>query len=417
MKIFIKFFLLSFVVITQAEASHRALDILATSSYRFGSKLRFCPAFRLPTLLSTSRPLMDDQKRPTSSHVVAMDESFAKATTDTAFKHMFSPTEKESEGLLISFLNAFVPAFREEPVTTVSVMPTAIPVLPRTGQKQTFMDLHVQSDEGNQYIVEIQARRHVMFDERALYYATSVYSRQVTEKHFKDENWYLSLRPVIAVQVLDYDTNRIRGIEVKEKKGRVSSTERKMILQHANNNEISYVEHVADLPMQKDQFMKHYMLTDSCSGQQIDYLQLLQIELPRAKIVRDISKKNKKEFNDQDWWIDILVNSDKYTLEEVKRMHYQERVMPELFYRALGRLDMKRWNTRMIKEYKDDLIDKEKYSTVLAVERSEGRKEGLLQAARVMKEFKTMTDADIATKLELEEAEVAAIDIGVAAPS
>ena len=48
-----------------------------------------------------------------------------------------------------------------------------------------------------------------MFDERALFYAASCYAQQ---KLSNEQTWYFGLKPVIALQVLDYDSNRVRGI-------------------------------------------------------------------------------------------------------------------------------------------------------------------------------------------------------------
>ena len=63
------------------------------------------------------------------------------------------------------------------------------------------MDLHVISAQKTHYIIEMQAKRHVMFDERALFYACSTFARQLSERDLSAENWYLNLKPVIALQV------------------------------------------------------------------------------------------------------------------------------------------------------------------------------------------------------------------------
>jgi hypothetical protein len=41
---------------------------------------------------------------------------YAVATTDTAFKHMLSPSIGEDSSIVISLLNSFIPAFTEDPI-------------------------------------------------------------------------------------------------------------------------------------------------------------------------------------------------------------------------------------------------------------------------------------------------------------
>lgn len=96
---------------------------------------------------------------------------FAKATTDVSFKQLLDPT-KDKE-VIISFLNTFVPQFAKDSVEYIEPASVVIPALPRDGdrkEKATFMDLHVKSKSGASYIIEMQARRHIYFDERALFY-------------------------------------------------------------------------------------------------------------------------------------------------------------------------------------------------------------------------------------------------------
>ena len=117
-----------------------------------------------------------------SLKAVSKRYSFADSTVDTAFKLMLSPSINEDKSVLISFLNSFVPAFGGDRVRDVKDMPVALPALRAQGEKQTFMDLHVTSESGAYYIVEMQSRRLVMFDERALFYGYSTYHRNSCAK-------------------------------------------------------------------------------------------------------------------------------------------------------------------------------------------------------------------------------------------
>ena len=185
---------------------------------------------------------------------------FADATVDTAFKLMLSPSINEDKTVLISFLNSFVPAFGGDRVRDVKDMPVALPALRARGEKQTFMDLHVTSESSAHDIVEMQSRRHVMFDERALFYACSTYARQLSEKQLREDCWFYHLKPVIALQVLNYDSNKIRRIV----KGILEGIKDKLI------------QRVKDALMEDEQFRNHYVVVEKFSAQVIDYNQIIQ---------------------------------------------------------------------------------------------------------------------------------------------
>lgn len=121
---------------------------------------------------------------------------YAIATTDTAFKHMLSIDEGNKD-IMRAFLHAFVPTFDTDPILSIEACPVAIPALRQKGEKQTFMDLHVRTQNGTHYSIEMQAKRHIMFDERALYYACATYANQLTSTQLQDEHWYHDLRPVM----------------------------------------------------------------------------------------------------------------------------------------------------------------------------------------------------------------------------
>lgn len=131
-------------------------------------------------------------KRRLSEPLEPSAKRYAIATTDTAFKHLLSP-EAGNFDVLRSFLQTFVPAFNDDPITTIQPMPVAIPALRERGEKQTFMDLYVKTPRTH-YIIEMQAKRHVMFDERALFYACSTYSKQLPQDRLvRGTPWYCEL--------------------------------------------------------------------------------------------------------------------------------------------------------------------------------------------------------------------------------
>ena len=283
-------------------------------------------------------------------------QQYAIATTDTAFKHLLSLTQGSDKNIVISFLHSFIPGlFTLDPIHDVKEASVAVPALRRPGDKQTFMDLHVVSSTGVHYLIEMQAQRHVKFDERALFYAASTFSRQLSEKELGSETWYLQLKPVIALQILDYDTNRIRG--------------------HKGSVPDELVKRARDDPLPPGSFTKHYILTDRTSGQVIDYLQMVQVELPRAIEGRELFPPQ-EHFREIDWWVSVLKHADCYTAAVVEKWRTR---MPEAIYNALKRLDLTTWNPREIKEYQEDITRRDIYAEVLAVERVEGREEGKIE--------------------------------------
>ena len=329
-------------------------------------------------------------KRRLSEPLDPSAKRYAIATTDTAFKHLLSPEESNFD-VLRSFLQAFVPSFHDDPIDSIQPMPVALPALRERGEKQTFMDLYVKTAKTH-YIIEMQAKRHVMFDERALFYACSTYSKQLPQERLvKGVPWYCELKPVIALQILDYDSSRVR-----------EST--------AAGVSDSLVHRVEGHPMAEGQFFKHYLLKDSQSGQVIDHLQMIQVELPRGRELLE-RKPDHKMFTPIDWWLELFCFSEDYTPARVSDLRTEGVEIPSFFERALQRLDRTVWSPQMQKEYDVDLTDRAAYATVLAVERSEGKKEGLLTAARAMKKRGKMTDAEIASDLGLAESEVSEIKV------
>ena len=313
---------------------------------------------------SSSSSSIRKRQRP---HPIGQHQ-YAIATTDTAFKHMLSLSMGGDSSIVISLLNCFVPVFSGDPIVEVKEAPVTIPALRRPGEKQTFMDLHVISSQGTHYIIEMQAQRHVMFDERALFYACATYAHQLSERELSRGNWYTNLKPVIALQVLDYDTNRIRGL-----KAEVADT---------------LVGRVDKNPLREDQFIKHFLLRDQQSGQEIDYLQMVQVDLPRAERDKQLFP-HRADFSLSDWWVSILHHAHKYTSEEVEDLYRKTKIMPVVIYKALSRLDLQQWSPKEAKEYHEELARRDLYATTLTVEREEGRIEGeraaLEKTARAMK--------------------------------
>jgi predicted transposase/invertase (TIGR01784 family) len=287
-------------------------------------------------------------RRHRSSKSISNPE-FALATTDTGFKHLLGGDDSQ---VIISLLNSLVPAFIANPILSVERISTSLPVLKREGEKQLFMDLRVRTQNGTSVLVEMQARRHVCFDERAVFYAASAYAQQLNDKQCSKHTWYTELRPVVAVQILNYDSNRIKGIK---------------------NTVDPLVERVNDRRMKKRQYLKNFLLTDSESGQVIEHIQLVQIELPRADAVHKLFPP-KPTFTVTEWWLSVLAHAGDYTDSVIAAT--KEMRMPEVVATGLSRLRLRDWGNNDVIEYQRDLLEAERFSTVLEVEREEGRSEG-----------------------------------------
>jgi len=280
---------------------------------------------------------------------------YAKATTDVGFKQLLDPSIDQKTA--ISFLNTFVPDLANDPIKKVEVAPLTIPALPRKGDsKLTFMNMHVVSESGAHFVIEMQALRHIMFDERSVFYLYNTYERQLSEKQLQNYSWYFNLKPTIAIQVLDYDTNRVRGLQEKEG---ITDTLPKRVSKN---------------PMVDDESIKHFKLKDINSGQEIDYLQMIQIELPRY------SKKDlyppQADFSTRDWWFSILKHANKYKPEDFDLMKKSNIKLPDFIESAFNRLDLQKWNPAMQKENRiqGDYLDS--YSMLIDVERKESKAEG-----------------------------------------
>ena len=121
---------------------------------------------RLKSILPIGFEEMHDQNTKAALLHQLGQHKYAIATTDTAFKHMLSLSTGSDSSIVISLLNCFVPVFSGDPIVEVKEEPVTIPALRRSGEKQTFMDLHAISSQGSHYIIEMQAQRLVMFYER-----------------------------------------------------------------------------------------------------------------------------------------------------------------------------------------------------------------------------------------------------------
>ncbi|MDR0741010.1 MAG: Rpn family recombination-promoting nuclease/putative transposase, partial [Puniceicoccales bacterium] len=227
--------------------------------------------------------------------------SYANPIVDVAFRHIMS-----NEEIAMSLINSVVPDFKDNPVTEIKKASDKIAI---SSKRDAFMDFHATTDKKDKVIIEMQAKRHAMFDERALYYAAYTYSHQLSEEVLKRHDWHESLRLVYAIQFLDYDTQRIRGIQPKEGE---------------EDLDRPFIYEIQAHPMKQDEFMKHYVMTDQNSGQTIKRgIHLIQIELPRVTNIRALSPRQEdfveksKDFILSDWWYCVLKHAEEFDVTEL----------------------------------------------------------------------------------------------------
>jgi predicted transposase/invertase (TIGR01784 family) len=290
--------------------------------------------------------------------------SYANPIVDVAFRHIMS-----NEEIAMSLINSVVPDFKDNPVTEIK---KAFDNVSLSSKRDAFMDFHATTDKKDKVIIEMQAKRHTMFDERALYYAAYTYSHQLSEEILKRHDWHESLRLVYAIQFLDYDTQRIRGIQPKEGE---------------EDLDRPFIEEIQAHPMGRDEFMKHYVMTDQNSGQTIKRgMHLIQIELPRVTSIKALSPEQEdfmersEEFSLSDWWYCVLKHAEEFDVVELGEAYGNRSdkfvYMPEPVYNAFRMLRREAWGPDLQIAYNRDDLEIEKYSTAIAVEHQEGLQQG-----------------------------------------
>ncbi len=288
-------------------------------------------------------------------------EDYADPKYDIAFKHLLS-LGKQPE-IAKEFVNLIVPDFFQDPIIKLQELPLSIPALPQPVKTQIHMDVHflatTHSGKQSHVLLEMQQERHPMFDERSLGYAAAVYHSQVEEKEADGMEWYKKLMPVYAVQILNYDSNRVlRSGGIKSD---VTDT---------------LVERVKDKLLKRRKFKKHYKLTDVETGQTIDSLQIIQFELKRVT-KKMLPFPPTHSFEPLDWWLSLFRHSSKYTLKEIEanRDH-----IPETIQKALLRLRLEPAGVK--KQYQKDVSKRQKHTAELQAAKEEGIKEGRRQAEK-----------------------------------
>ncbi len=224
-----------------------------------------------------------------------MNTKFAYPLTDSTFKLIFG--QNKHKQLTIDFLNDFLERKGTKIIEDISFMHQE--QNPRDfGAKKSILDINCKDQAGNHFIIEIQREREYFFDMRALYYASSLLSRQL-----KETDPYNQLKPVIIIGILDF---------------------------------ILYKP--------SDQVITHHMICDMSTGKQsIDLIELHFIELSK------FNKKVDELISHIDKWIFFLKNAQ--NLLEIPK-NYQDTPSIQEAFHLVDRLN---WTPQQNRQYENEV--------------------------------------------------------------
>ncbi|WP_302614830.1 Rpn family recombination-promoting nuclease/putative transposase [uncultured Bacteroides sp.] len=120
---------------------------------------------------------------------------FINPFTDVGFKKIFG--QEVSKDLLIDFLNDLL--VDEKSITDITFLDKEI--LPEyMGDRGVIYDIYCTTENGEQFIVEMQNKQQINFRERALFYLSHAISRQGE----KGASWRFNLKAVYGVFFMNF---------------------------------------------------------------------------------------------------------------------------------------------------------------------------------------------------------------------
>ena len=123
------------------------------------------------------------------------DREFINPFTDFGFKRIFG--QEISKEILIDFLNLLLNG--EQRIVSLRFKnPELQPDI--KDKRRVVFDLYCESDNGTEFIVEMQAARQEFFYDRGLYYQ----SRALAEQGNKGKDWQYDLKPVYGIFFMDF---------------------------------------------------------------------------------------------------------------------------------------------------------------------------------------------------------------------
>ena len=130
------------------------------------------------------------------------EREFINPFTDFGFKRIFG--QEINKDLTIDFLNLLLDGERH--ITDLTINNPEMQ--PETeAERLVVFDLYCESDDGTQFIVEMQAARQNFFLDRSLYYQ----SRAIVAQGEKGKDWCYDLQPVYGIFFMDFTMSECSG--------------------------------------------------------------------------------------------------------------------------------------------------------------------------------------------------------------
>ena len=131
------------------------------------------------------------------------EREFINPFTDFGFKRIFG--QEINKELTIDFLNLLLDGERHIADLTIHNPE----IQPETEEERLVVfDLYCESDDGTQFIVEMQTARQSFFLSRSLYYQ----SRAIIAQGEKGKNWCYHLQPVYGIFFMDFTMPENSGL-------------------------------------------------------------------------------------------------------------------------------------------------------------------------------------------------------------
>ncbi len=254
-----------------------------------------------------------------------MKSKYINPFTDYGFKKIFG--EEASKPLLIDFLNALLP---DNKVKTLSLKNPE-----QLGQteldRKAIFDIYCENEKGEKFIVELQKAKQNYFKERTIYYSTFPI-REQAEKGM----WDYNLTAVYCIGILDFTFD-----------------------DYENNTEKTEVIHTIKL---KNQNGKTFY----------EKLTYIYLEMPNF-ILQESNLKTRL-----DKWLYFIKN-----LEDFK---YIPQIFEDvIFTQAFEKAELSKFNDVEIDKYENSLKVYRDLKAVIDTAFDEGKLEGKLETAKLLK--------------------------------
>ncbi len=123
---------------------------------------------------------------------------YVKATSDIFIKYMFGMDTKQSNHLVLSFINSVL-GDSGFPTITKVIQKNSYNYKEFVDDKESILDIKIEDENHKLYNVEMQSTGTTHFRNRALYYWSKLYASQI-----KESVDYETLLPTIGINILDF---------------------------------------------------------------------------------------------------------------------------------------------------------------------------------------------------------------------